>query len=122
MKSNPSFENEQQELLYNLSYLEEIGQHDASFVSNMIQLFLSQLPGTLEELNHARSVNDRNNIKLLAHRMKSSVDTLGIACLRDTIRNLEASAAEASWEEIDTLLFTVNEVIPRTLTQLKQIG
>lgn len=122
MKSKESPVNEQQALLYNLSYLEEIGQHDASFVANMIQLFLSQVPGTLDELNHARSVSDRNNIKSLAHRMKSSVDTLGISCLRDTVRDLEATAAGGSWEEIDILLSTVNEVIPRTLAQLKEIS
>lgn len=122
MEPKESHINAHQELLYDLSYLEEVGEHDASFVSNMIQLFLTQVPGTLEELNRARATNDRNAIKSLAHRMKSSVDTLGIRSIRDTIRDLEVAAPGGNWDQIDTLLVTVNEVIARTLLQLKQIS
>lgn len=55
-----------------LSYLRELSDNNKEFEKEVIELFLSQVPGQMEDLDHA--INERNykEIKMLAHKLKSS--------------------------------------------------
>lgn len=106
-------------LLYDLSILQEMGQQDASFVTDMIRSAIKQVPITLHELNLACTHHDRNVIRPLAHRMRSFIDTLGIHSLQQVASRLEGLARDEKWSLIDACLAEINQVIPRAMIQLK---
>ena len=112
--------NRQEELLYDLSYLNEVGQGDQDIIRKILVLFLQQTPALLAELHDARTGNDYAAIKTHAHKMKSSINTLGIGSLKEVIRELETMAMEqGDWHKIDALIAELDRIIPPTLVQLQ---
>jgi signal transduction histidine kinase/CheY-like chemotaxis protein len=67
-----------QKPLYDLSKLENIAKGNSNFISKMIGLFIAQTPLSMKEMNDAFVRNDFLQISKIAHRMKSSIDNLGI--------------------------------------------
>lgn len=120
MKTEPHLHNRPEELLYDLSYLNEIGQGDQDMIKKILVLFLQQTPALLAELHDARAGNDYAAVKMHAHKMKSSIHTLGISSLKEVIQELETTAMEqGSWHTIDALISELDTVIPLTLAQLQ---
>ena len=109
-------------LLYNLSYLEEISRGDAVFINKMIELFIDQMPMSLKEINEAYAGQNMPNVKALAHRTKSSIDTLCISSLQDEIRELEILALENKpGARMEAIIRELNEEMPKVIEQLKKI-
>jgi len=75
--------------LYDLSNLETIAQGNTAFVRKMIDLFLDQTPPMLVQMNEAFLQNDLSTVSGLAHKMKPSLDNLGIISLKEVIRIIE---------------------------------
>jgi len=85
-------ENKKQLPLYNLSNLEKIAKGNVGFVNKMIQLFIDQTPKSVTELKAAYDIGDFIKVKEIAHRIKPSIDTLGIDVLKNEIRAIEKNA------------------------------
>ena len=105
--------------LCDLSKLRAIAQGDEAFVMHMIKLFSEQGPATVSEMRSASKAGDAKRVGDLAHRLKSSVDSLGIAKLHDAVRELEAlgKTGEAS-VRIEELLEELERVIALAVVEL----
>jgi PAS domain S-box-containing protein len=91
--------------LYDLSMLYEIGQGDKVFVKKMLSLFSEQIPLSLTTIKEAYLVKDFSEIKTVAHRIKPSIDNMGIVSLKNEIRQIEKLALEnKESEELDNLI------------------
>ena len=106
--------------LYDLSKLEQIAKGNQAFIDKMILLFIDQTPKSVLELKAAYAVGDYDKIKALAHRMKPSIDTMGIAILRNEIRDIEKNAANyKASERLNGLITKVADVIEEVINDLK---
>ncbi len=110
-----------EDLLYNLSYLNDISRGDESFMKKMIELFVEQIPVAVNEINDAYKSGDLTKVKTLAHKTKSSIDTLGIASIQKEIKEIEMLAMNnQSGPRLDELINKLNDVTPKAIQQLKK--
>ncbi len=107
--------------LYDLSIVEEIAGGDGSFVKKMLQLFLDTVPVTLNGINAATAAGEWLQLSKLAHKLKSTIDSMGIAELKQDIRLIENNGK--SGENIDALPAIVqklNTVMNNVMEQVKK--
>ena len=108
--------------LFDLSYLKEISHGDTVFLNKMLELFVEQIPGSILEINDAYSRKDLISLKAIAHRIKSSIDTLCIHSLQNPIRELEALALDNKpGLRMEEIIQKLNEEIPNVIDHLKKI-
>jgi len=82
------------EALYDLSKLNEIARNNKVFVDKMINLFIDQIPAAVEEIQAAYLEKNFDTVKRVAHRIKPSIDNMGIGSLKTEVREIEALATE----------------------------
>ncbi len=109
-------------LLYDLSMVEEIGKGNPSFLPKMVFLFLEQMSEDLININKATVEKDWLTISRLAHRMKPSIEGMGIFSLRETIKSLENDAKHIESiveSNIISLVLEVTIVLEKVFAQLR---
>lgn len=87
--SEPEKQNAPQAKLYNLKQLEEVAKGNSAFIHKMIHIFLETSLETNEEIKHAYENQSWRQMSEAAHKYKSSIDTLNIQSIQQTIRNIE---------------------------------
>lgn len=102
--------------LYNLDILNDIGNNNKDFISKMIKLFVNIAPETVQQIKSSFIENNLTKTKQLAHRLKPSIDNLGIDSLKQTIRFIEnfdlTNNSETELQEnINKLDVTINQVV-----------
>lgn len=80
--------------LYDLSKLIELSRGNDAFVKKMVNLFVEQTRLSLEQFKEAISQSNHERIKEVAHRIKPSIDNMGIVSLKNVIRVVEQEAAD----------------------------
>jgi hypothetical protein len=75
--------------LYDLSMVIEISGGDKEFVRKMVQLFLDTMPACLSELYAQTQQQNWEQVGKLAHKLKSTIDSMGIVSLKKDIRIVE---------------------------------
>jgi PAS domain S-box-containing protein len=113
--------NEMMEYQYiDLTGLREVSHGDEEFIKKMLQLFTEQASLTIEEIKNAYSANQMEQVKKIAHRIKPSIDTLGIVALKDDIRDIEKNAdAYGQSEKLSQLIDKVETILTNTLDEIK---
>ncbi len=107
--------------LYDLSMVEAISGGDKLFVVKMVQLFIDTVPATVEQMNDALASSQWLTLSKLAHKLKSTIDSMGIIELKQDIRQIEQKAKdEINLDEMPLLVKKVNSVIQQTIEQIKQ--
>ncbi len=118
--ANPNTKNTT--LLYDLTYLEEISRGDNDFLNKMVELFVTQMPVNMLQLNEAYEKQDMAALKSIAHKSKSSIDTLMINSLQSVIKEIEWLAIKhENGDHLKDLMMQMNQVIPEVIDQLKKI-
>jgi len=116
-------ENEKRTPLYDLSKLEKIARGNQQFIDKMVQLFIDQTPKYVEELKSAYKKGDYSIVKAVAHKIKPSIDTMGIDILKDEIRAIEKNAELLkSSEQMEKLISKLDSVINEVVDSLKQLA
>jgi HPt (histidine-containing phosphotransfer) domain-containing protein len=106
--------------LYNLSTIEEISHGNEAFVKKMLQLFIDTMPPALSELRAHLNSGNWNGLGAIAHKIKPSIDTMGIELLREDIRMVEKCGKEAlNLELVPDLLDKIDAVIYSIIDELK---
>jgi CheY-like chemotaxis protein len=67
--------------LYDLSMLRTVSKGDESFVIKMVQLFVTSIPVALHQMQQAYQAKDWKEISGIAHRIKPSIQSMGITAL-----------------------------------------
>jgi PAS domain S-box-containing protein len=115
-------ENKKASSLYSLSKLENIARGNQQFIDKMIQLFIDQTPKSVEELKAAYKAGDNSKVKSIAHRIKPSIDTMGIDILKDEIRTIEKGAgSHPSSEQFEKLISKLDTVINEVAESLQKL-
>lgn len=108
------------EKLYDLSLINTIGKDDPVFTQKIIAIFLETMPESLDSLMAARSEKNYSKLAKITHKMKSSIDSMGIHSLADPIRELEATTGEN--DNLDTNIAKINSTLKAVFVQLSKMA
>jgi hypothetical protein len=109
------------EKLYDMRQVEEIASGNQDFILTLVNIFLETIPANCSEMLEASKTSQWDKVSKLAHKVKSTIDTMEIVSIRTDIRTIEHDAKkEINLENIKRLVIKVNEVIQNTAQQLKQ--
>jgi HPt (histidine-containing phosphotransfer) domain-containing protein len=81
--------------LYDLKTLNDISRGNREFVAKMVRLFAEQAPALASEILASYESGDLQRMGSTAHKLKPSIDNMGIVSLKDPIRAIEKAGKEA---------------------------
>lgn len=114
-------ENNEQPILYNLSVLRNLSRGNLDFVQKMISIFIEQTNKTLFSIEKAIEEDNLEEISRLTHKIKPSVDSLGIISILPEMIALEKKAkTTTNKEEIVFLFKAIQPVLLLALQQLEK--
>ena len=109
-------------LLYSLNKLNNITRGDQVFTQKLLKLFMEQAPVSVSALQEAYQQGNFTLVQKIAHRLIASVDNMGIAVLKSTIREIEKNATlYKTSSQLEALINHVDDVIKKVLVQLQDI-
>jgi hypothetical protein len=83
-------------------------------------LFIDTVPPGLADLQEALKEQQWQRMGKIAHKLKSTIDSMGIAALRDDIRFIENSGKhESDTDSLPPYIKKVTEIIGDCIIQLK---
>jgi CheY-like chemotaxis protein/HPt (histidine-containing phosphotransfer) domain-containing protein len=107
--------------LYDLSIVQSVSGGDKAFIRKMILLFIETVPQNLTELNVALRSQNWEQVGKMAHKLKSTVDSMGIKSIHGDIREVEANAKQQKdLQEIPFKVEKIVSVIDMCIEQLMQ--
>ena len=119
LQSKPSNETP----LYDLTNIKTLSCGDQSFVNKMIEIFVEHTPTSVTEIKVAFENQDYLTISKIAHRMKPSIDNMGIHLLKNPIRELESSAKMEVVDDkkIELLIENIENTLAKVIEKLKDL-
>ncbi|MET0241949.1 MAG: ATP-binding protein [Flavitalea sp.] len=106
--------------VYNLAMVEAISGGDKDFVVRMAQLFLDTMPESLNEMKACIQYERWDALGKLAHKMKSTIDSMGIADLKQVIRLIEANGKNGTNDQTPALVDQVLSVMQTCMDQVRR--
>lgn len=109
-------------LLYDLTMVKQIGKGNPDFIGKMVGLFLDQLPSDISKLKEYSNRDEWEALSKLAHRMKPSIEGMGIHSLKTIIRELETRSRNNETirdTEMKKLVAFTCETMEKVLVQLR---
>jgi CheY-like chemotaxis protein len=117
----PESNSVQQPMLYDLTMVRTISGGDDSFIKKMVQLFVETAPASVQDLEQATQLQQWDKVGKQAHKLKSTIDSMGIASLKEDIRTIEANGKnQQDTDLLPPLVQKVKEVIYSCIEALKK--
>jgi HPt (histidine-containing phosphotransfer) domain-containing protein len=108
------------EPLYDLSMVRAVSGGDEAFIKKMIQLFVETVPPSLNDLKEAEKQRQWEQVGKVAHKLKSTIDSMGITSLKDDIRAVETNGKQRlNIDAIPALIQKVDGIVNTCILQLK---
>jgi HPt (histidine-containing phosphotransfer) domain-containing protein len=108
------------EKLYDLTMIQSVSGGDQEFIKKMILLFIETVPGNVRELVHGVEQENWEQVGKMAHKLKSTVDSMGINSIREDIRKVEHDAKQKKQlDMIPDLVARIETDINRCIDLLK---
>jgi signal transduction histidine kinase/CheY-like chemotaxis protein/HPt (histidine-containing phosphotransfer) domain-containing protein len=106
--------------LYDLSMVRSVSGGDENFIKKMVALFIETVPQNLGELTKALELENWEQVGKMAHKLKSTIDSMGIKSIRQEIRAVEANSKQKiSLQEIPSLVENIAYIIHQCIEQLQ---
>jgi len=106
--------------LYDLSMVQSVSGGDENFIRKMVALFIETVPQNMQDLKNALQQENWDQVGKTAHKLKSTIDSMGIKSIRQEIRTVEANArAKESLDQVAPLVATIDNVIKECIDQLQ---
>jgi PAS domain S-box-containing protein len=106
--------------LIDLSYLTELAEGSEDFIERMIRAFLVQTPQLIEQLKNAAAAGKWQEVRAAAHKMKPSMDFIGIHALKPVVAAIENDAHEQrNVENIPAMIAEVERVCLQVMVELE---
>lgn len=84
------------ELTVDLTFLNEISDGDQDFITDVLKTFLLEIPKDIEQLKHALKTQSAVDIGRIAHKTKSTLQTLGLHELKELAYSIEQRAKQGA--------------------------
>lgn len=89
-------------------------------LKELIETFLEYMPGQLDDLNNAIDKNDAELVFSVAHRIKSSSNSIGALGLAETAETLELIGRAGNTDGASSHLSTLSEQLTEVSAFLKK--
>ncbi|MEZ0486665.1 PAS domain S-box protein [Fibrella aquatica] len=108
--------------LFDLSALRRMAKGDEVFVTKMTSLFIEYGPAAVQEIKDAHMAGDFEKVRKTAHRIKPSIDNMGILSLKEAIRTIEKEAGNTlTNKELELLIAQLDTVITAVVNELRTV-
>lgn len=112
---------DQNQKRYDLKVLHSISRGNAEFVSKMIIIFIDQIKEILPNAEAALASDNFSVLNQLVHKIKPSIESMGIISIKEEIALLEKSTREIpDKEKITRLFFKIKETLLIVAEQLQE--
>jgi CheY-like chemotaxis protein/HPt (histidine-containing phosphotransfer) domain-containing protein/anti-sigma regulatory factor (Ser/Thr protein kinase) len=106
--------------LYDLSMVQSVSGGDEGFIRKMVALFIETVPQNVQDLKNAMDAENWEQVGKTAHKLKSTIDSMGIKTIRQDIRTVEANARQKeALQDIPGLVGNIDSVIRECIGQLQ---
>ena len=106
--------------LYDLSMVQSVSGGDEGFIKKMVALFIETVPQNIQDLKNALQAENWEQVGKTAHKLKSTIDSMGIKSIRQEIRAVESNAKQMeSLADVPGLVDTIDNTIKECIAQLQ---
>jgi len=106
--------------LYDLNMIRSVSGGDKAFIKKMILLFIETVPQNVQELVDATKQKNWEQVSKMAHKLKSTIDSMGIRSIHDQIRAVEMNAKnKEQLENLPDMVRQVESVVSVCIQQLR---
>jgi len=110
-----------EERLYDLSLIDEMAMGDKDFIKEIAQTFVNTVPPVIEIMVKHSKNQAWKEMANEAHNLKSNIDTLQIARIRDDIRAIELNGKQGIDLDITPeIVLRVEAILNKAIEQLKE--
>ncbi|HEX8334057.1 MAG TPA: response regulator [Segetibacter sp.] len=110
-----------EEKFYDLKSVHDIARGSEDFVVMLVKIFLDTIPADSKAMVQACEDKKWDNVSKLAHKLKSTVDTMHMVSIKEIIRTVEADAKQGiNKETLPAMIKKINHVIEVTARDLRQ--
>lgn len=108
-------------LYYNLAKVYALSDNDPEFVSEIINLFVTEVPLDLDQVKQGIEEKDYKMAYSFAHKIKPSLDLLGLNLAYEDILQIEAwSKTEGKKKEIKETFKSVANQVEKAVKEIKK--
>ncbi|MDX5346508.1 MAG: Hpt domain-containing protein [Hymenobacteraceae bacterium] len=119
-KPNPT-EQQNTDKLYDLTLLEKMSRGNQQFMLRMLILFMETVPPSVQQMQESFRLAEWQELSKQAHKLKSTLDTMGIASLKEPIRKIENDAKNMDNPvHLQAELQQLDQVVKKVLTQIDE--
>ena len=106
---------------YNLAKVYALSDNDPEFVEQIVELFVTEVPEDMKLIESGIKSKDFHMAYSNAHKIKPSLDLLGMNQAFDEIRMVEAwGKREGQRKEIDEIFKSIQNQIEKAVKEIKK--
>ena len=106
--------------MINLRHLKTLSKGNTDFISEILQVYLTNAPRDFEELKSSYEARDMDKVCYLAHKLKSSTFTVGFDEGYKIFQEIECILKEGkSREKISALIEKANSACSQSIVEVK---
>jgi HPt (histidine-containing phosphotransfer) domain-containing protein len=106
---------------YNLSKVYALSDNDPEFVMQIIELFVTEVPQDLKQIENGIKEKDHKQAYAYAHKIKPTLDLLGMTMAYEEILQVEAwTRAEGKRKEIDATFDSIQDQVDKAIKEIKK--
>ena len=103
-----------------LTYLYDMSDNDNQFVIEIMKIFIEQVPGELDKLAVAIEGQEWSSVHSIVHKLKSSVNHVGIKSIVPIIQQIESSTHDlVNLDTIQSKYLQIKTVCYAAIEELK---
>lgn len=108
--------------IYNLQNLRLLSRGDESFVKKMITIFISQIENVLPQIHTSFVEKNYAEISRLTHKIKPSIEQIGIISITEHVKILEAKSKDISidHQELYEMFCYIEDILSSAVRLLKE--
>ena len=108
-------------LHYNLAKVYALSDNDPEFVSEIINLFVTEVPSDLEQVKDGIEEKNHKKAYSYAHKIKPSLDLLGLNVAYEETLQIEAwTKTEGKKKEIKEIYKSVARQVEKAVKEIKK--
>ena len=106
---------------YNLSKVYALSDNDEEFVMQIIDLFVSEVPVDLKQIEQGIKEKDHKLAYSYAHKIKPTLDLLGMSMAYEEILQVEAwTKVEGKRKEIEATFESIQSQVDKAIKEIKK--
>ena len=110
----------EQEPLYSMEIIMKMSHNNPAFLNRARQLFVDTIPVSIRDMQEAAQVQEWQKVSALAHKIKSTIDTMKIDSLKEKVRFVESHAKElTNLSEVETTVEEICRIMMSVVEQVK---